>query len=76
MQNEVRFQISAQSFSLNYDPQSKELVLYCAEVISGRQLVAVFEPQAARALHDLLLAAAKHVGGPLGAEVIEPPSLQ
>jgi hypothetical protein len=70
------FQISAQSFSLNYDQKSKVLTLTGVEAISGRQLVAVFEPQATRGLYDLLMHTAQLLGAPLGAEEIEPPQLQ
>lgn len=70
------FLISAQSFSLNYDPKSKVLTLMGVETVSGRELVAVFEPQATRGMFDLLNHAANHLGEPLGAGDIEPPSLQ
>ncbi len=75
-ENKVQFRISAQSFELHYDPESKLLILHGVEAMSGRKLVAVFEPQATRALCDLLEHTQKYLGVRLGADEIEPPALQ
>lgn len=75
-ENKVHFRIGAQSFGLNYDPKSKVLVLHGVEAISGRKLVAVFEPQATRALCDVLEHTQNFLGERLGAEEIERPALQ
>lgn len=75
-EGKVHFRINAQSFELHYDPKSKVLVLHGVEAVSGRKLVAAFEPQATRALCDLLEHTQNHLGVRLGAEEIEPPALQ
>jgi hypothetical protein len=62
---------------LSYDPKSKSLSLIYDETSVGHQRHELrFDPQATRALFDVLIEAAKHLGGPIGAEVIEQRKLQ
>ena len=62
---------------LSYDPESKSLILIYDDTSVGHQRHELrFDPQATRALFDVLIEAAVRTGGPLGAEVIDKRQLQ
>lgn len=62
---------------LNYDPKLKVLILtYDDTSVGHRRYELRFDPQATRALFDVLIQASTLLGGLIGAEVIEQKQLQ
>jgi len=70
-------QIVSNPIELLYDQKSRSLTLiYDATSVGHQRHELRFDPQATRALFDVLIEAATILGEPIGAEVIEKKNVQ